>query len=88
MNKEEYIKIIENNEETNQYVEMLSTLTAVIDILIKKNVCTGKELDEEREICRKYVLNESYKKEKKEDLETIKTFMDIFGGINGFGKNI
>ena len=49
MNKEEYVKFIENNAEADQNVEILSNLCAVIDILIDKNICTNEEYKKKRE---------------------------------------
>ena len=48
MNKEEYVKFIENNAEADQNVEILSNLCAVIDILIDKNICTNEDYKKKR----------------------------------------
>lgn len=82
MNKEEYIKYVQNNEELSRIVEIGSNINAIVKILIDKCICTGEEFRELKQKYEKQMLDNSYAREKSEDLEAVKTitdFMKTFG---------
>lgn len=85
MNKEEYKKIIENNDETKYRLEIRSSIYALLGILISKNLCTREEYHKLKEKLKEEIINLDYKNKKKEDLEALKainSFMNLFGGKN------
>lgn len=78
MNKEEYIKYVENNEDLSRTLETSSTVNTIVEILISKNIC---EIEEFKSIKQKYknqMLDDSYAREKPKDLEAVKTINDFF----------
>lgn len=79
MNKEEYTKYIENNEDIHRILEITSSLNTVIEILITKGVCTTEEFNKIKQKYKKQLIDDSYAKEKPEYLEAAK-FMSMFTG--------
>jgi len=85
MNKEEYIKYVENNEEISRQLEMISSINATIELLIRKNIIKTEEFSKIKQRYKEQIIQESYGREKQEDLKTIKTFdefMKLIGGKN------
>ena len=82
MNKEEYIKYVQNNEELSRMVEIGSNINAIVRILVDKCICTGEEFRELKQKYEKKMLDDSYARENAKDLEAVKTindFMKMFG---------
>lgn len=77
MNKEEYIKYIQNNEELSRIIEISSCLNTIVHILIDKCICTNEEFRKLKQKYKKKTLDDSYAREKPEDLETVKTINDF-----------
>jgi len=77
MNKEEYIKYIENNNQLKKEAEVSIDLMAILKILIEKGVCTDKEFAEIRKQCKDSFYDTTYKKISKEDLDRMKTMIDL-----------
>ena len=85
MNKEEYIKYIENNEEISRQLEMISSISATIELLIRKNIIEAEEFSKIKKRYKEQIIQESYGREKQEDLKAVKTideFMKLIGGKN------
>lgn len=84
MNNDEIKEFMKDNEENNYQLGISATLTAIITILIKNNITTEQELKKIQEICFEKARDEQIKRmtsEEKEQLETIKKFNDLFGGL-------
>ena len=85
MNKEEYIKYVENNEEMSRFLEMISSINATIELLIRKNIIEAEEFSKIKKRYKEQIIQESYGREKQEDLKAVKTideFMKLIGGNN------
>lgn len=81
MNKEEYIKYVESNNELKRDAATGIDLMTILAILIEKGICTDKEFEEKRKKCKDDFYNISYKKLNEKDLEKLKTmsyFMNMF----------
>ena len=87
MNKEEYIKYVESNNELKRDAETNINLMAILKILIEKGVCTDKEFEEKRKQCKDGFYDMTYKKISKEDLDRMKTMMDLIN-MCGIKQNI
>ena len=84
MNNNEIKDFLKDNEENNYQLGVSATLTAIISILIKNNITTEEEFKKIQELCLEKVRDEQIKRmtsEEKEQLETIKKFNDLFGGL-------
>ena len=84
MNNKEIKDFLKDNEENNYQLEISAILTAIISILIKNNITTEEEFKKIKERCLEKVRDEQIKRmtsEEKEQLETIKKFNDLFGGL-------
>ena len=84
MNNDEIKEFMKDNEENNYQLEISAILTAIISILIKNNITTKEEFKKIKERCLEKVRDEQIKRmtsEEKEQLETIKKFNDLFGGL-------
>ncbi len=84
MNNKEIKDFLKDNEENNYQLGVSATLTAIISILIKNNITTEEEFKKIQELCLEKVRDEQIKRmtsEEKEQLETIKKFNDLFGGL-------
>ena len=84
MNNDEIKEFMKDNEENNYQLGISATLTAIITILIKNNITTEQEFKKIKERCLEKVRDEQIKRmtsEEKEQLETIKKFNDLFGGL-------
>ena len=84
MNNDEIKEFMKDNEENNYQIGISATLTAIITILIKNNITTEQEFKEIQEICLEKARDEQIKRmtnEEKEQLETIRKFNDLFGGL-------
>lgn len=84
MNKNEIKEFMKDNEENNYQLGISATLTAIITILIKNNITTEEEFKRIQEFCLEKVRDEQINRmtsEEKEQLETIKKFNDLFGGL-------
>ena len=82
MNKEEYIQFVEKNEDLSRVLELSSSINAILEILINKNICSIEEFKEIKEKYREDMLERSYARETQEDLKAAKTiteFMDMIG---------
>lgn len=82
MNKEEYIQFVEKNDDLSRVLELSSSIKAILEILIFKNICNIEEFKEIKEKYREDMLERSYARETQEDLKAVKTiteFMDMFG---------
>ena len=82
MSEEEYIKYVESDEDLLRIIEVNSNICAIIDILINKGICKPEEFKKIKQENKKEILNNSYKREKQEDLKAVKTINDF---INLFG---
>ena len=83
MTKEEYIKLVKENEETSRFVEIAAQLTTIKDILIRTKLCSEEEYDKLKQIYAEKLIEEKYKLENKKDLEIAKEindFMKMFSG--------
>lgn len=83
MNKEEYIKYVENNEDLSRILETNSSLNALIEILINKNIFKKEEFKKTKQKYKKQMLDDSYARENPKDLENVKAindFLKMFGG--------
>lgn len=78
MNKEEYIKYVENNEDLSRTLEIGSTLNTIVEILINKNICKIEEYKSIKQKYKNQMLDDGYAREKPEDLEAVKTIDDFF----------
>ena len=83
MNKEEYIKYVENNEDLSRVLETNSSLNAIIEILINKNIFNKEEFKEIKQKYKKQMLDDSYARENPEDLKNVKAFNDFFKMLGG-----
>ena len=84
MNKKEIKDFLKDNEENNYQLGISATLTAIITILIKNNITTEQEFKKIQEFCLEKARDEQIKRmtsKEKEQLETIKKFDDLFGGL-------
>ena len=84
MNKKEIKDFLKDNEENNYQLGVSATLTAIISILIKNNITTEEEFKKIQELCLEKVRDEQIERmtsKEKEQLETIKKFNDLFGGL-------
>ena len=84
MNKKEIKDFLKDNEENNYQLGVSATLTAIISILIKNNITTEEEFKKIQELCLEKVRDEQIDRmtsKEKEQLETIKKFNDLFGGL-------
>ena len=84
MNNKEIKDFLKDNEENNYQLGVSATLTAIISILIKNNITTEEEFKKIQELCLEKVRDEQIKRmtsEEKEQLEAIKKFNDLFGGL-------
>lgn len=84
MNNDEIKDFLKDNEENNYQLGISATLTAIISILIKNNITTEEEFKKIQELCLEKVRDEQIERmtsEEKEQLETIKKFNDLFGGL-------
>lgn len=84
MNNDEIKEFMKDNKENNYQLGISATLTAIITILIKNNITTEQEFKKIQEICFEKARDEQIKRmtsEEKEQLETIKKFNDLFGGL-------
>lgn len=86
MNIEEYRKLVENNEEMNRAIEFTSSINAISNILISKEICSRKQLEEDKEAYKNLLITNSFKRESKEDLETVKRMHDLFGCLYKKGE--
>ncbi len=78
MNKEEYIKFVENNEDMSRRLEIVSTLNTIVEILINKNICETEEFKSIKQKYKNQMLDYNYAREKPEDLEAAKTIDNFF----------
>jgi len=78
MNKEEYIKYVENNEDLSRTLEISSTINTIVEILINKNICEIEEFKSTKQKYKNQMLDDSYAREKPEDLEAVKTIDNFF----------
>ena len=62
MNKEEYIKYVQNNEELSRTVGICSNINAIVQILIDKGICTVEEYGELKQKYEKKMLDDSFMK--------------------------
>lgn len=85
MDKEEYTKYIENNEDIHRILEVTSSLNTVIEILITKGVCTTEEFNKIKQKYKNQMIDDSYAREKPEDLEAAKTINDFMSMFTGKG---
>ena len=84
MNNDEIKEFMKDNEENNYQLGVSATLTAIITILIENNITNEEEFKKIQELCLEKVRDEQIKRmtsEEKEQLETIKKFNDLFGGL-------
>lgn len=84
MSNDEIKELMKDNEENNYQLGVSATLTAIISILIKNNITTEEEFKKIQELCLEKVRDEQIKRmtnEEKEQLEIIKKFNDLFGGL-------
>ena len=84
MNNNEIKDFLKDNEENNYQLGVSATLTAIITILIKNNITTEEEFKKIQEFCLEKVIDEQIERmtsKEKEQLETIKKFNDLFGGL-------
>ena len=81
MNKEEYTKLVKSNEETYRIIELTSTINAIANILINKKICKSEELKKIKGQYEEQMINDSYEREKPENLEAVKIFNNLFGGL-------
>ena len=84
MNNKEIKNFLKDNEENNYQLGVSATLAAIISILIKNNITTEEEFKKIQELCLEKVRDEQIERmttEEKEQLETIKKFNDLFGGL-------
>lgn len=84
LSEEEIIKYLEKNDENNYQLGVLATLTAIISILIQNKITTKEEFEKIQnfalEKTRKQQVENMTEKEKSQ-IETLKAFEDLFGGI-------
>lgn len=83
MTKEEYIKLVKENEEISRFVEIAAQLITIKDILIRTKLCSEEEFDKLKQIYAEKLIEKKYKSESKEDLKTAKKindFMKMFSG--------
>ncbi len=84
MNNDEIKEFMKDNEENNYQLGISATLTAIITILIENNITNEEEFKKIQELCLEKVRDEQIKRmtsKEKEQLETIKKFNDLFGGL-------
>ena len=85
MSEEEIIDFLKDNDINNYELGISATLTAIITILIKNNITTEEEFQKIQKYCLEKVKKEQVNRmsnEEKKQLETLKKFNDLFGGIN------
>lgn len=84
MNNDEIKDFIKDNEENNYQLGISATLTTIISILIKKGITTTDEFKEIQKIALEKVREEQIKNmsdTEKEQIEIMKKFSDLFGGL-------
>ena len=84
MDNGEIKDFIKNNEENNYQLGISATLTAIITILINKGITTMDEFKKIEEYALEKVREEQIKNmtdAEKEQIEVMKKFSDLFGGL-------
>ena len=84
MSDDEIKEFMKDNEENNYQLGISATLTAIITILIKNNITTEEEFKKIQKYCLKKVKEEQINRmtdEEKKQIETLKTFNDLFGNV-------
>lgn len=84
MDNGEIKDFIKNNEENNYQLGISATLTAIITILINKGITTMDEFKKIKEYALEKVREEQIKNmtdAEKEQIELMKKFSDLFGGL-------
>ena len=84
MNDNEIKEFMKNNEENNYQLGISATLTAIITILIKNNITTEEEFKKIQKYCLEKAKEEQINRmtdEEKKQIETLKTFNDLFGNV-------
>ena len=82
MSDDEIKEFMKDNEENNYQLGISATLTAIITILIKNNITTEEEFKRIQKCCLEKVKEEQINRmtdEEKKQIETLKTFNDLFG---------
>ena len=77
---------LKNSDENKCQLEVSATLYTIVDILIKNKITTSEEFKKIKETAFEYYLQQQIKnmtKEEKTQLETLKKFNDLFGGLDG-----
>lgn len=84
MDNGEIKDFIKNNEKNNYQLGISATLTAIITILINKGITTMDEFKKIKEYALEKVREEQIKNmtdAEKEQIEVMKKFSDLFGGL-------
>lgn len=84
MSDDEIKEFMKDNEENNYQLGISATLTAIITILIKNNITTEEEFKKIQKYCLEKVKEEQINRmtdEEKKQIETLKTFNDLFGNV-------
>lgn len=84
MSDDEIKEFMKDNEENNYQLGISATLTAIITILIKNNITTEEEFKKIQKYCLEKVKDEQINRmtdEEKKQIETLKTFNDLFGNV-------
>lgn len=82
MNIEEYKKIIEQTPEMREFMEFRADITAIVGILLARNICTEEEFKKIKEKAYDKIIKKNFEGENPEDLKTskmINDFMKMFG---------
>jgi len=86
MEDSEIKKWLKNRDENKYQLEVSATLYTIVDILIKNKITTSEEFEKIKETAFEYYLQQQIKnmtKEEKTQLEILKEFNDLFGGLDG-----
>ena len=84
MNNDEIKDFIKDNEENNYQLGISATLTAITTILINKGITTMDEFKNVQEYALEKAREEQIKNmtdAEKEQIEVMKKFSDLFGGL-------